>query len=185
MIPVPACQHRSPRNHRRRPALPAARGKPPAGRRGLLRSRPVTARGAPGRAVTCPARRRAGRGLPRRDAGAGAVELVIVTPLLMLLVLGVIQFALAEQAQHVAQAAATQALAAARVQDGTAAAGQAQAATVLSQLGGSLTGPAVTVTRTATQARVTVTGGVESLIPGVRLHVRATVTGPAEEWAGG
>lgn len=134
--------------------------------------------------MTCPARRRARPGLPRKDAGAGAVELVIVTPLLMLLVLGVIQFALAEQAQHVAQAAATQALAAARVQDGTAGAGQAQAATVLSQLGGSLTGPAVIVTRTATQARVTVSGGVESLIPGVRLHVRATVAGPAEEWAG-
>jgi Flp pilus assembly protein TadG len=157
VIPVPAYQHRRPR--RRRPALPAHCGKLPAGR-----ARPP---------------------LPPKDAGAGAVELVIVTPLLMLLVLGVIQFALAEQAQHVAQAAATQALAAARVQDGTAAAGQAQAGTVLSQLGGSLTGPAVTVTRTATQARVTVTGGVESLIPGVRLHVRATVTGPAEEWAGG
>ena len=78
--------------------------------------------------MTCPPRRRASLGLLREDAGAGAVELVIVTPLLMLLVLGVIQFALAEQAQHVAQAAATQALAAARVQDGTAAAGQAQAA---------------------------------------------------------
>jgi Flp pilus assembly protein TadG len=163
VIPVPVCQHHRPR--RRRPALPARLGNPPAGRRGLRRHR-------------------ARPGLPPKDAGAGAVEFVIVTPLLMLLVLGVIQFALAEQAQHVAQAAATQALAAARVQDGTAAAGQAQAAAVLSQLGGSLTGPAVTVTRTATQARVTVTGGVESLIPGVRLHVRATVTGPAEEWAG-
>jgi Flp pilus assembly protein TadG len=184
VIPVPACHHRSPR-YRRRPALPARRGNPPAGLRGLRRLRPVTAGGAAGRrAVTCPPRR-ARPGLLREDAGAGAVELVIVTPLLMLLVLGVIQFALAEQAQHVAQAAATQALAAARVQDGTAAAGQTQAGTVLSQLGGSLTGPAVTVTRTATQARVTVTGGVESLIPGVRLHVRATVTGPAEEWAGG
>ena len=107
---------------------------------------PGAAAGAGARpAVTCPPRRRAGLGLLRGDAGAGAAELVIVTPLLMLLVLGVIQFALAEQAQHVAQAAATQALAAARVQDGTAAAGQAQAATVLSQLGGSLTGPAVTV----------------------------------------
>jgi Flp pilus assembly protein TadG len=169
VIPVPACQHHHHRRpRRRRPALPARLGNPPAGRR----------------AVTCPARRRARPGLPPKDAGAGAVELVIVTPLLMLLVLGVIQFALAEQAQHVAQAAATQALAAARVQDGTAAAGRAQAGTVLSQLGGSLTGPAVTVTRTATQARVTVTGGVESLIPGVRLHVRATVTGPAEEWTG-
>ena len=96
-------------------------------------------------------RRRGRAGWAQR--GAGAAEIVIVTPLLLLLVLAVIQFALAEQAEHVAQAAATQALAVARVQDGSAAAGQAQADTVLAQLGGSLTGPSVTVTRTATQAR--------------------------------
>ncbi|MGI8452037.1 MAG: TadE/TadG family type IV pilus assembly protein [Streptosporangiaceae bacterium] len=132
-----------------------------------------------------PARRRARWQLLDGEAGAGAAELVIVTPLLMLLILAVIQFAVAEQAQHAAQAAATQALAATRVQDGTAGEGQAQAATVLAQEGGSLTAPAVSVTRTATRATVTVTGGVEILIPGIHLHVHATVAGPVEEWAGG
>jgi TadE-like protein len=160
--------------------------------RGSWLSRPMSSgpaargpSGSPEDPPACPARRRARWRLPHADAGAGAAELVIVTPLLMLLVLGVIQFALAEQAQHAAQAAATQALAATRVQDGTVAAGQAQAATVLAQVGGSLTAPAVSITRTATQARVTVTGGVESLIPGIHLHVRATVAGPVEEWTTG
>jgi Flp pilus assembly protein TadG len=155
-MPVPSCPP---------PAAPP--GDPPAG---------------PG---ARPARRGARFRLLRGEAGAGAAELVIVTPLLMLLVLGVIQFALAGQAQHAAQAAATQALAASRVQDGTTGAGQAQAATVLAQEGGSLTGAAVHITRTATRASVTVTGGVETLIPGIHLHASATVTGPVEEWTGG
>jgi Flp pilus assembly protein TadG len=114
--------------------------------------------------------------------GAGATEIVIVTPLLLLLVLLVIQFALAEQAEHVAQAAATQALATTRAQDGSTAAGHAQADAVLAQLGGSLTSPSVTVARTATQATVTVSGTAETLIPGIRLRVHATVTGPVEEF---
>ena len=128
-------------------------------------------------------RRRGRAGWAQR--GAGAAEIVIVTPLLLLLVLLVIQFAIAEQAEHVAQAAATQALAAARVQDGSTAAGQAQADAVLAQLGGSLGSPSVTVTRTATQTTVTVSGTAATLIPGVRLHVHATVTGPVEEWVPG
>ena len=160
------------------PSCPPAGGPRPAASTGP----PEDARtGPPAR----PGRRRAHWQLLRGDAGAGAAELVIVTPLLMLLILGVIQFALAEQAQHAAQAAASQALAATRVQDGTVPAGQAQAATVLAQEGGSLTAPAVSITRTATRATVTVTGGAENLIPGIHLHVSATVAGPVEEWTGG
>lgn len=58
-------------------------------------------------------RRRGRAGWGQRSVGAA--EIVIVTPTLLLLILAVIQFALAEQAEHVAQAAASQALAAARV----------------------------------------------------------------------
>jgi len=138
--------------------------------------------------ASTPQRSACARHSPRRgpagwaQRGAGAAEIVIVTPLLLLLVLLVIQFALAEQAEHVAQAAATQALAAARVQDSSAAAGQAQADTVLAQLGGSLASPSVAVTRTATQVTVTVSGAAETLIPGVRMHVQARVSGPVEEF---
>jgi len=68
------------------------------------------------------------------------------------------------------------------VQDSSAAAGQAQADTVLAQLGGSLASPSVAVTRTATQVTVTVSGAAETLIPGVRMHVQARVSGPVEEF---
>lgn len=142
----------------------------------------MTSHAAPAAPASRPVRRAAGPRWPRGDAGAGTAEIAIITPLLMLLILAVLQFAVAEQAQHAAQAAASQALAVTRIQGGTPAAGQAQAAAVLSQLGGSLTSPAVQVTRTATWARVTITGKAESLIPGLNLTVTATVTGPAEEW---
>ena len=51
------------------------------------------------------------------------MELVIATPLLLLLVLLIAQFALYMHATHIAQAAASEALSEARVSGGTAAAG--------------------------------------------------------------
>jgi Flp pilus assembly protein TadG len=118
----------------------------------------------------------------RGDTGSATAETVIIIPVLLLLVFGGIEFATAEQASHAAQAAASQALAIARAQDGTAAAGQAQAADVLGQEGGGLTGRVITVTRTGSWARVTVTGTVQGIIPGLHLTIRATVAGPVEEW---
>src|SRR4051794_21902947 len=55
----------------------------------------------------------------RGDRGAVTVELVIATPLLLLMLLAIVQFALWSHATHIAQAAASQGLAAARVQNGT------------------------------------------------------------------
>ncbi|HEY3709387.1 MAG TPA: TadE/TadG family type IV pilus assembly protein, partial [Amycolatopsis sp.] len=55
----------------------------------------------------------------RGDQGEVTVELVIATPLLLLALLAIIQFAVWSHATHVAQAAASQALATARTQDGT------------------------------------------------------------------
>jgi Flp pilus assembly protein TadG len=118
----------------------------------------------------------------RGDAGAATAETVIIIPAVLLLVFGAIEFAVAEQASHAAQAAASQALAVARSQAGTAAAGQAQATDVLSQESGGLTDRVVTITRTGTWATVTVTGTVTGIIPGLHLHIRATVAGPVEEW---
>src|SRR5258708_40066636 len=70
------------------------------------------------------------------DRGAGSAEVVVATPLLMLLILLVIQFGIWAHATHVAEATAEEALAAARVQGGTAAAGQQRASQVLGQIGG-------------------------------------------------
>ena len=60
----------------------------------------------------------------RGDRGAGAAEVVIAVPLLMLLILAIVQFAVWAHASSVAQATAEEALAAARVQGSSAAAGQ-------------------------------------------------------------
>jgi TadE-like protein len=120
-------------------------------------------------------RRRAGR-----DRGAGSAEIVIAVPLLMLLILLVIQFAVWWNAESIAHATAEEALAAARVRGGTAAAGQ-----VISQVGtGVLVGPQVSVTTTPADVTVTVTGTAERVVPlpGLSFPVSVTVTGPVEQF---
>ncbi len=132
--------------------------------------------------------RRLLRGARRRladDRGAGSAEIVVATPLLMLLILLVIQFGIWAHATHVAQATAEEALAAARVQGGTAATGQQRASQVLAQIGSAvLTSPHVIVTRTATTATVRVTATAERVVPlpGLALPVTVTVTGPVERF---
>lgn len=162
---------------------PAPRLPSPLRRNTRCSKQPVPA--GPGRARPgCSRMRRRAR--PRRgDRGAGAAELVIAVPLLMLLILLIVQFAIWAHASSVAQATAEEALAATRVQDGSAAAGQQRAAQVLSQIGRSvLVSPQVSVTRTAGTATVQITGTAEEVlpVPGFAFPVRITVTGPVERF---
>ena len=134
-----------------------------------------------------PARRRVvGRILGRDERGAVSAELVIATPLLLLLIMGVIQFALWEHAEHVAAAVAQQGVAVGRLQGESAQAGEQQAQTVLDQLGSSvLTGAKVVATRTNLATTVTVTGHAESIVGFFSLPVRATAAGPTETYTTG
>jgi len=121
----------------------------------------------------------------RGDQGAGAAEVVIAVPLLMLIILVIVQFAIWEHAVSVAQATAQEALAAARVQGGSTAAGQQRASQVLSQVGSAvLVGPQVSVTRTAVTVTVQVHADAERVVPlpGLSLPVTVTVTGPVERF---
>jgi Flp pilus assembly protein TadG len=145
------------------------------------RQRPLAARP--------PRRRPARRTRPRRtpwrcsppEAGSATVELVIATPLVALLLLLVVQFGVWAHAAHIAQAAANQGLQTARAYRSSAAAGQADTRALLDQSAGSLLSDrTVTVTRTATTVTVTVTGRAAMVVPGLRLPVRVTVTGPVE-----
>ena len=121
------------------------------------------------------------RALVRDERGAVSAELVIATPLLLLLIMGVIQFALWEHAEHVATAVAQQGVGVGRLQDETAAAGQQEAQSVLDQLGPSvLTGTTITATRTGAMTTVTVTGHAESIIGLFTLPVKATAAGATE-----
>ena len=128
-----------------------------------------------------PQRRLLARTLARDERGAVSAELVFATPLLLLLIMGVIQFALWEHATHVAGAVAQQGLAVGRLQGETAAAGQSEAQSVLEQLGsGVLVDSNITATRTGTTTTVVVTGHAESVVGLFSLPVKATASGPTE-----
>jgi Flp pilus assembly protein TadG len=115
------------------------------------------------------------------ERGSGTVELVIATPLLLLLVMGIIQFGLLWHAQHVAQAAAAQAVAAERAYNVAGTAGQQRGRQVLSQLGaGDLPHASISVTRIGGQAAADVTGQAQSIIPGWHPGVHAHAAAPLE-----
>jgi Flp pilus assembly protein TadG len=130
-----------------------------------------------------------GSGRSRERVGhddRGSAELVVATPLLLLLILAVIQFAIYEHASQVAQTTAAQALAATRVVGGTTTAGQSEARSMLSDLGsGVIVSPQVSVVRGGTTADVTVSGVAEGVVPLLHLPVRATAAGPLERFVGG
>ena len=117
------------------------------------------------------------------DHGSVSAELVIATPLLLLMLLAIVQFALWSHATHIAQAAASQGLAAARAQNGTAAEGSASAQQMLDQLArGPLTGTAVTADRSATSAAIRISGTATSVTPFLHLPVHAEAVGPVERF---
>jgi Flp pilus assembly protein TadG len=139
-------------------------------------------------AVAAPARPqclgwgRAGR-LLRDERGSATAELTLAAPLLLLMLTLIVQFALWSHAAHVAQAAATEGLAAARSHTGTEIQGVHAARRILDQLAdGPLAAPTVEATRDATTASITVSGTVTSVVPMVVLPVRAHVAGPVERF---
>ncbi|WP_245783441.1 TadE/TadG family type IV pilus assembly protein [Amycolatopsis sacchari] len=117
------------------------------------------------------------------DRGSVSAELVIATPLLLLVLLAVVQFALWSHATHIAQAAASQGLATTRAQNGTAAAGVGSAQQLLHQLaGGPLRDAAVSADRGAGGASVRIAGTATPVLPFLTLPVRAEAAGPVERF---
>ncbi|MEV6639664.1 TadE/TadG family type IV pilus assembly protein [Amycolatopsis sp. NPDC051371] len=117
------------------------------------------------------------------DRGEITVELVIATPLLLLALLAIIQFAVWSHATHVAQAAASEALAAARTQYGTTGTGLAVGRRLLEDLAaGPLRNPALEVSRGADTVSVSVRGEAAAVLPGMHLHVHAEASGEAERF---
>jgi hypothetical protein len=112
-----------------------------------------------------------------------SAELAVATPVLLLMLLAIVQFALWSHATHVAQAAAAQGLSVARIHSGSAMAGAARARQVLRQLGdGPLTATSVDATRSAEHATVDVDGVATSVIPFLRLPVHAEAVGAVERF---
>lgn len=118
----------------------------------------------------------------RGEAGATS-ELVLVTPVLMFAVFLIIQFALWFHASQIAGGAASDGLAVARVETGTAADGEARAQAILDSLASMLmTDRVVTASRTADTARVEVRGRSVAIVPGFSLPIRASAEGPIERF---
>ncbi len=121
----------------------------------------------------------------QRDRGAATAETVVAMPLLLLLVLLVIQFGIWAHAVHVAQAAAVEGLTAARVDGGTAAAGQQRAEQVRAQIGRHIVaGAHISVTRGLDTAAVDITGTAPRVVPLPFLHfpIHVHVTGSVEHF---
>ncbi|WP_150236396.1 TadE/TadG family type IV pilus assembly protein [Nocardiopsis quinghaiensis] len=115
------------------------------------------------------------------DQDRGSAELVVATPLMLLLLVLVVQVALWAHASQVTQTIAQHGQAAARTLGATEADGHARADEVADQLRGDLLHDmAITVQRTDTTVTVQVSAQVPTMIPGLDWPVRTAVSGPVE-----
>lgn len=125
---------------------------------------------------------------PRRhrrpdDRGSVTSELVLYAPLLFLLILAGVQFAVWGLAQLAVQHSANHALQTTRIADGTEAAGRTDARAVLQQVGARLvTSPQISVDRTADTATVAISGQAPVVVPFLRLSVSTDVSAPVERF---
>jgi hypothetical protein len=111
------------------------------------------------------------------------VEALLVVPVMMVILLAVVQFALWAHAAQVAQVAASEGDRVARSLGGGAAAGVSRAQSVLQGPGSDLeTSTASVDVLPGDQARITVTGRALSIFPGISLPVSATLIGPIQEF---
>jgi hypothetical protein len=117
------------------------------------------------------------------DRGSMVVEAVLVIPVIMLILVTVIQFALWAHAAQVAQLAASEGDRAARSFGGGAVAGVSRSQAVLQGPGSDLSSSeTVVVVMPGDLARTTVTGRAVSLLPGLSLPVSAVQIGPIQEF---
>lgn len=115
------------------------------------------------------------------DRGALALELAIIAPVVFLLIFGIIQGGLYFHAREVAHRAAEQGMERGRAFDAQPGDGTAAARSFLDRMGGSVEAAQVSDDgSTNQQVRISVTGTVATLVPGIDLHVAARSQGPVE-----
>ena len=118
------------------------------------------------------------------EAGAGTLEHVLVTPLVLATILLVVQFGVYLHAAHVTEAAAHRGLRAAQADGHTTADGHAATDAFLDATGG-LRHPRIQVARDRDQVTVTVTGAAPMVVPGLDLAVSSIAAGPVEQFLPG
>jgi hypothetical protein len=115
------------------------------------------------------------------DRGATSVEMVGYTAVMLAALLVGVQAAVWGLGELACRYAANHAVQVTRVQGGSAAAGQDDAATVLADIHGNLvTQPEFSASRSATTATVTCQGKAVQVIPFLNLPVGTTVSAPVE-----
>ncbi|GAA1990465.1 hypothetical protein GCM10009838_62080 [Catenulispora subtropica] len=104
-----------------------------------------------------------------------------MTPLLVLLVVGTVQFGVWLHATHTAQAIAAQALQSTRVSQGSVAAGREQAGALLNAAGRRvILHWSVDVVRDVERAHVAIRGRAQQVLPFLSVPVSVSVSGPVE-----
>lgn len=119
----------------------------------------------------------------RDELGAGGVEFLIMATAMITLFTILVQYGINLYAARVAEAAAREGATAAARWDGSAGAGSSTAKEYLTQDGSpAVRGSTVTSSRSGTQARVTVTVQVVSVLPWLDDPITSTATAPVERW---
>ena len=118
-----------------------------------------------------------------RDGGSTVIEAVLVIPILMLLLLIVVQFALWSHAAQVAQLAASTGDRTARSIGEGPAQGADRARSVLDGPGSDITSSTASFSvLPGDLVEITVTAKAETILPGFSLPVSAKVVGPIQEF---
>ena len=117
----------------------------------------------------------------REEEGSSTTELVLLMPVVLLTIMLSVQAGLYFHARHVITAAAQDALEAAQVEGGDAAAGRADAETLMAEAGG-VRSPVIEITRTADEVQVHVSAAAPNVVPGAIWQVTATAYGPVERF---
>lgn len=127
-------------------------------------------------------------GSPRRsrargERGDATVEMVIVAPVLIFLIMCIVQFGLWMHASRIADAAARDGVAEARLEGaGRDTSGDAARRTLDRLADGLILGSHVSASRDADRVTVSVTGSVRAVIPGIELPVAGWADGSIERF---
>ncbi|MDE0778236.1 MAG: pilus assembly protein [Nocardioides sp.] len=123
---------------------------------------------------------------PRRhrgERGAAGVEFLIVATVLIFMFTTLVQYGIRLHGQRVAEAAAREGAVAAARYDGTEGSGSSTAQGYVDDDGKpAVTGSSVSVSRSATEARVSVTVDVVTLAPWLGGSITSTATAPVERF---
>ena len=119
----------------------------------------------------------------RGDRGVASVEFAVLAVVILALTFTAIQVGFYYHARKVAQSAARHAVDAGRIQGATPADGAAQAREFLAHYGDSVRGYRISTAGTTAQTlRITITGHVATLVPGLELDISQHAQAPIERW---